>query len=169
MLRVTFDTNVLDFACRPRRFSKNPQQPLMKKVHKALVERRIEGFYSVTMLTIEGVVKKDRARVYSGTHLVAQREKIEVMKNADLSSEVREIVGARDVEGINLEFTPTQPGRGPLPPEVIARVKAAKAIGVKVLRDVPCLGAFQYRDPTGEWYLSTGEGVESQSWGKKSL
>ncbi|MBO4227830.1 hypothetical protein [Bradyrhizobium neotropicale] len=59
-LRVTFDTNVLDLACRPERFPKDPRQPLMKKVHDALASGQLEGFYSVTMLTIEGIMRQDR-------------------------------------------------------------------------------------------------------------
>ena len=35
-LRVTFDSNVLDLACRPERFPKDPRQSLMQKVHDAL-------------------------------------------------------------------------------------------------------------------------------------
>lgn len=30
-MRVTFDTNVLDKACRPARFPKDPDQPLYQK------------------------------------------------------------------------------------------------------------------------------------------
>ena len=67
--RVTFDTNVLDLACRPERFPKDPLQPLMKKVHDALASGQLEGFYSVTMLTIEGIMRQDRADVFAGTRI----------------------------------------------------------------------------------------------------
>jgi hypothetical protein len=51
-----------------------------------------------------------------------------------------------------------QPGRKPLHPEVVARMKAAKALGIRILQDVPRTGAFRFTDPTGEYYLSRGTG-----------
>ena len=47
---------------------------------------------------------------------------------------------------------------------MIARVKAAKAMGVKVLRAVPRTGAFHITDPTEDWYLKTGQGAELNAW-----
>lgn len=35
-MHVTFDTNVLDLACRPERFPKDPRQPALGKVRDAL-------------------------------------------------------------------------------------------------------------------------------------
>lgn len=43
-LRVTFDTNVLDLACRPDRFPKDHRQPQMHKIKDALVAGTIQGF-----------------------------------------------------------------------------------------------------------------------------
>ena len=74
-LRVTLDTNVLDLACRPERFPKDPRQLLMQKVHNALATGQLEGFYSVTMLTIEGIMRQDRAEVFASTRTVTQPEK----------------------------------------------------------------------------------------------
>jgi len=45
VLRVTFDTNVLDLACRPERFPKDVRQPELVKVREALAERMIEGVF----------------------------------------------------------------------------------------------------------------------------
>lgn len=71
-LRVTFDTNVLDYACRPDRFPKDTRQPTLRKVHDALSAGAIEGFYSVTMLTIEGIMNKDRADVFNSTQFATK-------------------------------------------------------------------------------------------------
>ena len=163
-LRVTFDTNVLDLACRPERFPKDPRQPLMQKVQDALTSGQLEGFYSVTMLTIEGIIRQDRANVFAGTRTVMQPETTHVTKNADLPEEIRRKVGSDDVETIRVEFRVEQPDRKDLHPEVVARMQAAKAMGVRVLKDVPRIGAFHMKEPTGEYYLSPGEGEELQKW-----
>lgn len=159
-LRVTFDTNVLDLACRPNRFPKNPQQLQMQKVNDALANGRIEGFYSVTMLTIEGIMRQDRAEVFADTQMVTELETCSITKNADLPDTIREMVGSGDIETIGIEFRIEQPSRKPLHPEVIARMKAAKAMGVKVLAAVPRTGAFHFSDSDGEYYLKRGEGAE---------
>lgn len=163
-LRVTFDTNVLDLACRPERFPKDPRQPLMQKVHDALAKGQIEGFYSVTMLTIEGIMRRDRAEVFAGTRTVMQPETSHITRNSDLPDAIREKVGSGDLETIAMEFRVEQPGRKPPHPEVIARMKAAKALGLKVLKDVPRIGAFHITDPTGKYYLKRGEGAELKAW-----
>ena len=110
-LRVTFDTNVLDLACRPTRSPKDPRQPLMQKVHDALANGKIEGFYSVTMLTIEGIMRRDRAGVFAGTRTVMQPEARQIIRNTDLPDAVREIVGSGDLETIFVELQVQQPGR----------------------------------------------------------
>ena len=48
-------------------------------------------------------------------------------------------------------------------------MKAAKALGFKVLKDVPRIGAFHFKDPTGEYYLKPGEGAELEAWVKKAI
>lgn len=153
-LRVTFDTNVLDFACRPGRFPKDPRQALMQKVHNALVSAQIEGFYSVTMLTIEGIMRRDRGDVFAGTRIVAQPETIHMTANADLPEAIRQKAGGADLETITARFKVEQSDRKALHPEVIARVQAAKALGVRVLKDVPRIGAYHIDDPKGEFYLA---------------
>ena len=168
-LRVTFDTNVLDLACRPERFPKDPRQPLMQKVHDALANGQIEGFYSVTMLTIEGIMRRDRAEVFTGTRTVMQPETSHITKNVDLPDAVRKLVGSGDVETIAIELRVEQPGRKPLHPEVIARLEAAKVLGVKALKDVPRMGAFHITDTTGEYYLNLTEGAELKAWIDKAL
>ena len=164
VLRVTFDTNVLDLACRPERFPKDPRQPLLQKVHNALVNRQILGFYSVTMLTIEGIMRSDRAKIFAGTRTVMKEGASYITKNANLPDAVRKIVGESDLETIPIEMRVEQPDRKALHPEVIARMQAAKALGVKVLCGVPRIGAFHITDPTEEYYLSRGENADLNGW-----
>jgi hypothetical protein len=163
-LRVTLDTNVLDLACRPERFPKDPRQLLMKKVHDALASGQVKGFYSVTMLTIEGIMRQDRADVFAGTQTVMQPETTRIIKNSDLPEEIRQKVGSEDIETIGVELRVEQPDRKRLHPEIVARMQAAKALGVKVLKDVPRIGAFGITDPNSDYYLSRGEGAELKKW-----
>jgi hypothetical protein len=44
----------------------------MRKVNDALASGQIKGFYSVTMLTIEGIMRRDRADVFADTRMVRQ-------------------------------------------------------------------------------------------------
>ncbi len=164
VLRVTFDTNVLDLACRPERFPKDPRQPGLSRVHDALAAGEIEGFYSVTMLTIEGIQNADRAEVFSTTKTVSRESPPFFTPNAELSAEVRQKVGDADLETIGVTYEVVQPARKPLHPEVIKRVQAAKALGVRVLKDPPRIGGFNITDPTGEFYLETGDGAALSAW-----
>ena len=122
----------------------------------------------MTMLTIEGIMRADRADVFAGTRMVRQPETTEFTKNADLPDAVREKVGAGDLETIRLELRVEQPDRKPLHPETVARVQAAKAVGVKVLKAVPRLAAYHIQDPSGEYFLNPGEGEALRAWRDKA-
>ncbi|MCS3810848.1 hypothetical protein [Xanthomonas sp. 4461] len=163
-LRVTFDTNVLDWACRPELSVKNSLQPLMLKVNSALRSGQIAGFYSVTMLTIEGILKTDRAAVYQGTTLTSLQGEPKVIANAELPPSIREVVGDGNVESIAFTISVQQPDRKPLPPAVKDRALAAHQIGLLALKAVPRMGAFSINDPTGTRYLDTGSGEDLKRW-----
>lgn len=165
-LRVTFDTNVLDLACRPERFPKDPRQPHLRKIRDALAAKTLEGFYPVTMLTIEGIMKRDRAEVFARTTLKQEPEQISVTKNADLPESIRAVVGNADVETIAVRYAATQPRR-PLHPEVLARIQAATALGVRALKAVPRIGAYEFPDSTGDFYFTNGEGDALKAWCEK--
>lgn len=164
MLRVTFDTNVLDLACRPERFPGHPLQPALGRVRDALAAQRIQGFYPVTMLTIEGIMKADRADVFSDTRLEPQPESSSRVPTSTLPDALRQTVGADDIERIEMTLQVTQPGRKPLHPEVVARAKAAHALGIRALKDVPRIGAFKYEDPDGTFYTPLDAGQSLDEW-----
>ncbi len=163
-LRVSFDTNVLDLACRPERFPKDTRQPYLQRVKNALAAGTIRGFYSVTMLTIEGIMRKDRAEAFASTQTKMQPETLSVTKNADLPDAIRAVVGSADVETIGVNFVVEQPARKPLHPEVMARIKAAHALGVRVLKGVPRFSAYLIKDPEKKFYLDNGEGDALGAW-----
>ena len=153
-MRVTFDTNVLDLACRPERFPKDPRQPGLVRVRQALEAGEIHGFYPVTMLTIEGIQNPDRAGVYGGTKTVITESPPVITPSNDLPAKLRAEIGDGNLETYNVTLTVTQDDRKSLHPEVAKRVAAAKALGVRALRAVPRIGAFDITDETGEYYLA---------------
>lgn len=163
-LRVTFDTNALDLACRPEQFQKDPRQPQLLRVRDALVSKEIQGFYPVSMLTIEGVKKKDRAKVIAGTRIRQQPEEHAIVANAELPAEVRAFVGEGDLSVITQRLVVEEPDRQPLPDAFADRVRAAHGLGLLALKAVPRLGAFTITDRSGSHYLANGEGAEFSAW-----
>ncbi len=166
-MRVTFDTNSLDRACRPERFPKDPNQPLYQKVNAAIKAGHIQGFYSVTLLTIEAIQRKDRAPVFGDTRMQFASETISTTKNADLPQHVRDFIGDGDVETVTVNYNVVQPKRAPLHQEFQNRVAAAKTLGFRVLKAVPRFGAFNYTDPTGEYYLPNDDQGQYGAWKAK--
>lgn len=96
---VTFDTNTLDKAARPERHPKDPAQANFQKVHEALRTGRLRGFVSETVVTLEGIKRADRARVFGSTYLAARHTEPEVQPDGMV------------VHRVNLETT--QPHRHP--------------------------------------------------------
>ncbi len=68
-MRVTFDTNTLDKVARPERFPKDPQQAEFVKVHNAILAGKLKGYFSETIVTLEGIENKDRVSVLGGMPL----------------------------------------------------------------------------------------------------
>jgi hypothetical protein len=119
-MRVTFDTNTLDKACRPERFAKDDNRPLFQKVHDALKDGTIQGFYSVTILTLEGIMKADRPAVMGGTKLEHQPMRPTVVNNADLTDDMQRLAGEGNATVVvPLKLKVVQPARQPLHPELI--------------------------------------------------
>jgi hypothetical protein len=144
VLRVTFDTNALDLACRPERSPGNPLQPRLPRVNEALRAGVLQGFYSISMLTIEGVPRIDRAKTYSTTQMTSTK--------------------AADADAIRVTYTVEQPDRPPLPQPVKERITAAHALGLRALKAVPRLGMYHYLDPAGEYFLPNGADGELSRW-----
>lgn len=162
-MRVTFDSNTLDKACRPERFPKDPNQALYQKVNTAIKAGQIQGYYSVTLLTIEAIQRKDRASVFGSTHFDIDR-KITTTKNADLPPNIRDFVGGGDLETVMLNMKVVQPKRGSLPQEFQNRILAAKALGFHVLKAPPRIGSYSYTDTTSEYYLPNDDKGQLATW-----
>ena len=168
VLRVTFDTNVLDLACRPERFPKDVRQPHLRKVHDALRAREIEGYFSITMLTIEGIKRKDRADVMASTLVSSPPETCSTTKNDELPEAIRAKVEDATIESIQKKFVVEQPNLRPLHPVVVARVAAARVLGVRALKAIPRIGVLNITDSAGENYLSNGKGDGLHAWQQKA-
>ena len=69
VMRVTFDTNTLDLVSRPERHTRGPDYLHGRKVNQALKAGTLSGFFSETLVTLEGIEKKDRLRVLATTRL----------------------------------------------------------------------------------------------------
>lgn len=163
-MRVTFDTNQIDGAARP-----GPTVPASHhKVHAALKAGTIQGFFSETMLTLEGIMKADRAGVMASTALVRQPERLSITKSSDVPAEVKALLGDGDIETINMELRVEQPARKALHPAFARRIVAAREAGMRVLRAVPRIGATRITDDTGTVFLSNNDYGQLGDWIKKS-
>lgn len=135
-MRVTFDTNTIDKVARPQRFPKDPGQLDFIKINAVLVASKLSGYFSETIITLEGIQNKDRAGVFDSTQLNKESE-TEVTSNGATAIEIRHIVEQQ---------------RNPLHPEHIARIATAVNIGMKVLK-APRIGALLITDPDGKYFV----------------
>ena len=140
-MRVTFDTNTLDKAARPERSPKDPRQAGYLKVHRALSSGVLKGYFSETIITLEGVENTDRIQVFGGTQATVQ--------------EVRPYRSEDDREIVPVTIAVEQ-NRKPLHLEHSARVRAALGLGMRVLRGPPRIGWLRIEDPEGKIFEPDG-------------
>jgi hypothetical protein len=133
-------------------------------VNRAIKSGNIEGFYCVTLLTIEGIQKVDRAEVYAGSRIVSGPIEETVTRREDIPEKVRKFTGDEDITTFKINMQVQQNDRKPLHPEMIRRMQAAKNLGFRVLKAPPRIGQFQITDTTGEYYLDNGSGEELSNW-----
>jgi hypothetical protein len=135
---VTFDTNTLDKAARPERHPSDPARADFEKVHEALKRGALRGFVCDTVVTLEGIQRADRAKVFGSTSLARSHE------------ETRTADGAV-VHHVTLETT--QPARPALHPENARRFQAALSLGFRALCVEPRIGLPRIDDPDKRIYL----------------
>jgi hypothetical protein len=146
-LTVTFDSNTLDRVVRPDRFPKDPLRPAFLKINQALKEERVNGFFSETILTLEGIQKADRADVFDSTVIVTR-----MTEKASVTGEPARV---------SVELTVHQPGRKPIHPEVAMRVKAALQLGLRALK-IPRQGAITIEDPHKTFFVQQNKSEMEQ-------
>lgn len=59
-MRITFDSNVWEFVVKPSRMSNNSNHGDFCAIHEALRTKRIEGFISETVGTLEAIKRTER-------------------------------------------------------------------------------------------------------------
>jgi hypothetical protein len=121
----------IDKAARPERHPKDPDRPKFLIVHEALKKGKLQGFVCDTIITLEGIQNKDRAAVFGSTTLSVDK------KEADNS--------------VVLKMQAVQPARHPLPDENVRRLRAALAVGVRVL-SAPRIASPRIEDPNKTIY-----------------
>lgn len=131
---VTFDTNTLDRAVRPETLSQGRQQPEYFKIQQALRSGLIAGFFSETIVTLEGVQNADRVDVFGGTLLVQ-----------------RPAGPSIEQQTVELVLEARQPHRKPMHSLSLDRVKAALQIGMRAMH-MPRIGALAINDPDQKFF-----------------
>lgn len=136
-MKVTFDTNALEGAARPECHPRNSWQADFIKVHKAIVAGKIRGYFSETLVTLEGIENKDRVGVMGSTRFDEQWQEAVDQHTGQVS--------------IKLNLTVRQ-DRTPLPPKHSARIQAARKIGMRALRGPSRCGWNSIQDPDGSFF-----------------
>jgi hypothetical protein len=131
-IRVTFDTNTLDKAARPDRHPKDLRRTHYERVHAALLAGTLKGYFSETLVTLEGIENKDRVNVLGSTRL--QSHARETGKNQ-----------------VTITLSVMQ-DRNPLPLEFLKRIEAAQKLGMRALRGPARVGWICVEDKDGKFF-----------------
>jgi hypothetical protein len=132
VIRVTFDSNTLDRAVRPERFPKDPHQADYMKVQGALSAGGLKGYFSESLITLEGIENKHRVDVMGSTQLAMQ--------------ELRPYTAEGGREVIEVPVRMGQ-NRHELHREHRARILAATTLKVHALRGPNRVGWIRVDDP----------------------
>jgi len=135
-LTVTFDTNTLASVVSPDiTGAQRGTGPSGATVRTAIQAGQIQGFFSETLITLEGIEDKDRAQVLGKTEVI--HESSSAGKNITLT------VGVRHT-------------RNPFDPRFTTRVQQALALGMLPLRTAARIGGFHIMAPNYPIFEPTG-------------
>lgn len=140
-MKVTFDTNALDRAARPEHHPKDDRQPDFIEVHAAIEAGKLEGYFSETIITLEGIENKDRLNTLGGTRLERQFQRANPVT-------------------FHINLTVRQ-DRKPIHPKHSERIQAARKIGLRALRGPARVGWIRIEDPDGMFFESDGSEAQS--------
>src|SRR5271156_3556350 len=124
-LTVTFDTNTLASVVSPETAQRGTG-PSGTIVRTAIQADHVQGFFSETLVILEGIESKDRADVLGKTNLVSKA-------SSSGKNRISLTVGISHV-------------RNPLDPRSSDRVKAGLALGMRALRTAARMGSHHLRD-----------------------
>jgi hypothetical protein len=139
-VRVTFDTNALSDVIAPETSQRGALGTASGKKVRAAVEADLaQGFFSETLITLEGIKNADRSAVFGST---------------TVDSTYRHGI-APDGNGVTyIDMRVEQPARKPLDQRQADRFQAAFDLGMKLLLGAPIIGMKHVDDPEGKRYLA---------------
>lgn len=138
-LTVTFDTNTLASVVAPETAQRGTGER-GAIVAAAIRAGRIRGFFSETVITLEGIKSVDRADVLGRTRMVSDA-------SSTGKNNITLTVGVRHA-------------RNPLDPRTSARVRAALELGMRPLRTAARIGGYHLMDKDCELYEPDGGIIE---------
>ncbi len=139
-MRITFDTNSLMDLFQPKAQQRAELQPAAERVHNALSTGSVQGFFSETLLTLEGVQRCDRQKVFGSTRVVSRTT----------------CTGPNRIQ-TTIDITQH---RKPLNRQYSRMVQAARACGLRALRAPSRLGWFRTSDDDGTLFAPDGSVTE---------
>jgi hypothetical protein len=132
-MRIAFDTNALNDLIPPATSQRGASGAVTgNKVRCAIEARRIQGFFCETLVTLEGIQKKDRSDVLGSTRLQSKTT-------------------STDQRTITISIGVLQ-NRKPLDPEFTEKVRAAQALGLRALRAPARMGWIRIKDEHGTFF-----------------
>jgi hypothetical protein len=139
-LRVTFDSNAYRQVVDPSRARRDATLEDLTEINAALRDRRVRGYFSETVITLEGIENKDR---------------IDVLGSTRLESETR-ITGTNKITiSINV-----RQDRKPLNPKFSDWIQAARRSGMRALRGPARMGWVRVNDDDGTFFESLESEIE---------
>jgi hypothetical protein len=140
-LTVTFDTNALNDVVFPETSQRGASGTANgTKVRAAVQAGVIQGFFSETLVTLEGIQRKDRAEVVGSTGLESS-------------------TACTGENTIQMSFNVVQ-DRKPLDSQFSEMVQGAKSLGLRALRAPARLGWVRTRDEDGTFFAPDGPMIE---------
>lgn len=132
-MRITFDTNALNDLISPATSQRGTAGAAAGSTVRAAIEAgRIQGFFCETLVTLEGIQKRDRRDVVGSTRL-------------------QSTTTSTDERTITISIGVLQ-DRKPLDIEFNEKIQAAKALGLRALRGPARMGWIRIKDEDGTFF-----------------
>jgi hypothetical protein len=141
VLTVTFDTNALNDVLSPETSQRGEQgQREAAKVRAAIQAGLIRGFFPETIITLEGVQRKDRSAVFGSTRLQSEST-------------------STDANTITISIGVVQ-DRKPLDLQLSSKIQAASSLGLRALRAPARAGSVRVKDEDGTFFAPDASTLE---------
>jgi hypothetical protein len=138
-MTVTFDTNTLDKAARPRLHPRDAYQAHYIKVNAALTTGTLIGYFSETVVTLARVQSKQKADVFNRTSIWQESETERAFDDISII-EIRSVMEQRRWKLLHWETAAT--------------IRAALEGGMKLLKAPPRSGMPRITDTEGKYFIA---------------